>query len=171
MRATIGKWLATAACLAMGTAAAAQTVTPKRIVAFGDSYADDDNLFRILGIPNPPVYPTGRFSGGTNFVDTLSQSFGAEQVNSRSAARSPGAATRASTISTAPAFPASRSRWTASSPAAARPSPPPRRASRPTTCWRSRSAATTPASTSSTAAPSRAPLRALRSASTRRKPG
>jgi uncharacterized protein YhjY with autotransporter beta-barrel domain len=81
MRATIGKWLATAACLAMGTTAAAQTVTPKRIVAFGDSFADDDNLFRILGVPNPPVYPTGRFSGGTNFVDTLSQSFGAEQVN------------------------------------------------------------------------------------------
>ena len=48
----IGKWLATAACLAMGTAAAAQTVSPKRIVAFGDSCADDDNLFRILGTPS-----------------------------------------------------------------------------------------------------------------------
>lgn len=81
MRTTIGKWLAGAACLAMATAAAAQSVTPKRIVAFGDSYADDDNLFRILGVPNPPVYPTGRFSGGTNFVDTLAQSYRAEQIN------------------------------------------------------------------------------------------
>lgn len=81
MRASIGKWLAAAACLSLGSAAAAQTIAPKRIVAFGDSYADDDNLFRILGIPNPPVYPTGRFSGGTNFVDTLSQSFQAQQIN------------------------------------------------------------------------------------------
>jgi phospholipase/lecithinase/hemolysin/uncharacterized protein YhjY with autotransporter beta-barrel domain len=55
-----------------GTPAAAQRVDS--ITAFGDSYADDGNLFEILGFnPAPQVYPTGRFSGGTNYVDTLSQ--------------------------------------------------------------------------------------------------
>ena len=46
-----------------------------RIVAFGDSYADDGNLFQLLGI-NPAttqVYTTGRFSGGTNYIDSLGQ--------------------------------------------------------------------------------------------------
>ena len=43
-----------------------------RIVAFGDSYADDGNLFQIVGITPPIVYSTGRFSGGTNYIDTLS---------------------------------------------------------------------------------------------------
>lgn len=51
--------------------ASAQTVT--RIVAFGDSYADDGNLFELLGIPRPAVYANGRFSNGTNFVDTMAQ--------------------------------------------------------------------------------------------------
>lgn len=51
--------------------ASAQTVFGA-IQAFGDSYADTGNLFKILGTPNPPQYPTGRFSGGTNFVDTTS---------------------------------------------------------------------------------------------------
>ncbi len=50
--------------------ASAQSVD--RIVAFGDSYADDGNLFELVGIDPPFVYPTGRFSGGTNFVDTMS---------------------------------------------------------------------------------------------------
>ncbi|PWG02595.1 autotransporter domain-containing protein [Sphingosinicella humi] len=50
--------------------ATAQSVD--RIVAFGDSYADDGNLFELIGIDPPFVYPTGRFSGGTNFVDTMS---------------------------------------------------------------------------------------------------
>ena len=53
--------------------AAAQQVN--RIVAFGDSYADDGNFFELAGI-NPltqtsGVYTSGRFSGGTNYVDTL----------------------------------------------------------------------------------------------------
>jgi phospholipase/lecithinase/hemolysin/uncharacterized protein YhjY with autotransporter beta-barrel domain len=53
-----------------------------RIVAFGDSYADDGNLFQILGFnPAPSVYPTGRFSGGTNYVDTLSQILGVPVEN------------------------------------------------------------------------------------------
>ena len=59
------------ALAATATPAAAQRVD--NITAFGDSYADDGNLFQILGFnPAPQVYPTGRFSGGTNYVDTLS---------------------------------------------------------------------------------------------------
>lgn len=58
------------AALAAATPASAQRVT--RIVAFGDSYADDGNLFQLLGIPRPAVYANGRFSNGTNFVDTMS---------------------------------------------------------------------------------------------------
>lgn len=52
-----------------------------RIQAFGDSYVDTGNLFRILGQPFPVTYPTGRFSGGTNFVDTTSQLLGIPQSN------------------------------------------------------------------------------------------
>lgn len=48
-----------------------------RIVAFGDSYADTGNFFQFVGI-NPltgtgGAYTTGRFSGGTNYIDTLAQ--------------------------------------------------------------------------------------------------
>jgi outer membrane lipase/esterase len=63
----------------LGASALAATATPaaaqrlNNITAFGDSYADDGNLFQILGFnPAPQVYPTGRFSGGTNYIDTLS---------------------------------------------------------------------------------------------------
>jgi len=59
------------AAASIATPAAAQRVDS--ITAFGDSYADDGNLFQILGFnPAPQVYPTGRFSGGTNYIDTLS---------------------------------------------------------------------------------------------------
>jgi outer membrane autotransporter protein len=51
------------------------------IQAFGDSYADIGNIFRLAGIPNPAAYPTGRFSGGTNFIDTTSQLLGIPQYN------------------------------------------------------------------------------------------
>lgn len=64
----------------LGDQAAAQTVFTT-IQAFGDSYADTGNLFKILGTPNPPQYPTGRFSGGTNFVDTTSALLGIPQNN------------------------------------------------------------------------------------------
>ena len=64
----------------IGNQAAAQTVFTT-IQAFGDSYADNGNLFRILGVPNPAAYPTGRFSGGTNFVDTTSALLGIPQAN------------------------------------------------------------------------------------------
>ncbi|MDB5667432.1 MAG: autotransporter protein [Alphaproteobacteria bacterium] len=52
-------------------AAPAQAQRVDRIIAFGDSYADDGNLFQLIGIPRPAVYPNGRFSNGTNFVDTM----------------------------------------------------------------------------------------------------
>jgi outer membrane lipase/esterase len=52
------------------------------IQAFGDSYADTGNLFKIThGVGQFPLYPTGRFSGGTNFVDTTSALLGIPQVN------------------------------------------------------------------------------------------
>jgi outer membrane lipase/esterase len=65
--------LAATALVAFASPAAAQRVD--RIVAFGDSYADTGNFFAFVGI-NPVTtgaYPTGRFSGGTNYIDTLSQ--------------------------------------------------------------------------------------------------
>ncbi|WP_265569873.1 autotransporter domain-containing protein [Sphingomicrobium nitratireducens] len=67
--------LATAAM--MPQAAHAQRID--RIVAFGDSYADQGNAFEIIDafgdIPASAklAYPTGRFSGGTNYIDTLAQ--------------------------------------------------------------------------------------------------
>ena len=67
------------ALVAVASPAAAQQVD--RIVAFGDSYADTGiATTTILGDPTAPaslktlistLYPTGRFSGGTNYVDTL----------------------------------------------------------------------------------------------------
>jgi outer membrane lipase/esterase len=59
------------AIAAVSTPAAAQQI--HRIVAFGDSYADTGNAF-ALGYANPQalaIYPTGRFSGGSNYIDTL----------------------------------------------------------------------------------------------------
>lgn len=67
------KLLCAVASVALLPAAPASAQTVTRIVAFGDSYVDDGNLFELLGIPRPAVYPTGRFSGGTNFVDTMGQ--------------------------------------------------------------------------------------------------
>jgi outer membrane lipase/esterase len=72
--------VASATVLPMIGEAKAQT-TFGTIQAFGDSYADIGNLFKILGVPNPPQYPTGRFSGGTNFVDTTSSLLGIPQNN------------------------------------------------------------------------------------------
>lgn len=60
-----------------GSSALAQRVN--RIVAFGDSYADTGNALALAGI-NPVstiIYPTGRFTGGTNYVDTLGQIYSA----------------------------------------------------------------------------------------------
>jgi outer membrane lipase/esterase len=52
------------------------------IQAFGDSYADIGNLFKIAhGIGQFPLYPTGRFSGSTIYVDTTSPLLGIPQLN------------------------------------------------------------------------------------------
>ncbi len=63
------------ALTAFSAPAAAQRVD--RIVAFGDSYADTGNFFKFVSI-NPQTgtggaYTTGRFSGGSNYIDTLSK--------------------------------------------------------------------------------------------------
>jgi len=66
---------------AVATPAAAQHID--RIVVFGDSYADIGNAFRLAGI-NPvttQIYTTGRFSGGTNYIDTLSTLLNVPQYN------------------------------------------------------------------------------------------
>ena len=60
-----------AASALTATPAAAQRID--QIVAFGDSYADDGNFFQLVGLPFPSPYSTGRFSGGTNYIDTLGQ--------------------------------------------------------------------------------------------------
>ena len=63
------------AASAVTAAAPAEAQRVTRIVAFGDSYADDGNFLQLVGI-NPLstiIYPTGRFSGGTNYIDTLGQ--------------------------------------------------------------------------------------------------
>jgi outer membrane lipase/esterase len=63
--------LLAASALSVATPAQAQRID--NIVAFGDSYADDGNLFQLIGIAPPLPYSTGRFSGGTNYIDTLGQ--------------------------------------------------------------------------------------------------
>jgi uncharacterized protein YhjY with autotransporter beta-barrel domain/phospholipase/lecithinase/hemolysin len=72
-RAIAKSLLAATALVAFASPAAAQRVD--RIVAFGDSYADTGNFFAFVGIDpaTTGAYGTGRFSGGTNYIDTLSQ--------------------------------------------------------------------------------------------------
>ncbi|GAA3997570.1 autotransporter domain-containing protein [Sphingomonas humi] len=77
--------LGATAALALGFAAPAEAQRVTRIVAFGDSYADTGNLFKLTGL-NPAtyqggIYPTGRFSGGTNYIDSLSFLLGAPVEN------------------------------------------------------------------------------------------
>ena len=66
--------LLAASALTFAAPASAQRV--ERIVALGDSFPDDGNLWELTGIPpaSTVVYSTGRFSGGTNYIDTLGQS-------------------------------------------------------------------------------------------------
>jgi outer membrane lipase/esterase len=81
---TFARTFAYASVLAMAAAstpAAAQHI--QRIVAFGDSYADIGNALRLAGI-NPittQIYTTGRFSGGSNYVDTLTNILQVPQFN------------------------------------------------------------------------------------------
>ncbi|WP_308515386.1 autotransporter domain-containing protein [Sphingomonas flavescens] len=83
-RRKISRALAAASMLVLAAvpgAASAQQID--RIIVFGDSYADTGNFFRIAGI-NPAttgVYTTGRFSGGTNYIDTLSGLLGVPVYN------------------------------------------------------------------------------------------
>jgi outer membrane lipase/esterase len=74
-RRRLSRILVTASLAAIaGAAEPASAQQIQRIVAFGDSYTDTGNAFR-LGYANPQalqVYPTGRFSGGSNYIDTLS---------------------------------------------------------------------------------------------------
>ncbi len=74
------KWLlamAAATAALLGAACSAEAEAPaqpvKRIVAFGDSYADDGNIFELHGVEPDRIYPKGRFSNGTNFVDTMGE--------------------------------------------------------------------------------------------------
>lgn len=78
------KSVAAAAALALACISCASKAQPEkiaRIVVFGDSYADDGNIFRLLGSPPPRLYPRGRFSDGTNFVDTMAERLGVPVVN------------------------------------------------------------------------------------------
>ena len=80
---------AATALTAFAAPAAAQQVD--RIVAFGDSYADTGIARTTIindSAANPVIrgqvtqfYPTGRFSGGTNYIDTLSDLLGAPVEN------------------------------------------------------------------------------------------
>ena len=73
----LGRALLGASALAAASIAApASAQRVDEIVAFGDSLADDGNLFQILPVVPPQsaqTYPTGRFTGGTKYIDTLSQ--------------------------------------------------------------------------------------------------
>ena len=73
--------LAGASAVAASSPAAAQRVD--RIVAFGDSYADEGNAFELLGVDplTTIIYPTGRFTGGVNYVDQLGQIYGVTPEN------------------------------------------------------------------------------------------
>src|SRR5215208_8291345 len=75
--------LAGVAALATATPNPAAAQRVDRITAFGDSYADSDNALQLGLIPPAflPLYPTGRFTGGTNYVDTLGDIYGVTPEN------------------------------------------------------------------------------------------
>jgi outer membrane lipase/esterase len=94
--------LASALLLPAGQASAQTVFTT--IQAFGDSYADTGNLIKIIG--PQALYPTGRFSGGTNFVDTTSALLGIPQNNFAI-----GGATSGPTNVVAPGIPGFTQEW------------------------------------------------------------
>ena len=98
--------LATATCLlALVAATSASAQQFSNITAFGDSYADTGNLFKITGTSSP-VYPTGRFSGGTNYIDSLSSTLGLPVSN-----YAIGGALAGSTNTVAPGVPGFAQEW------------------------------------------------------------
>lgn len=75
------RFLCAVASIALALPAAAGAQRVDRIVALGDSYIDDGNVFELTGTPRPPIYPNGRFSNGTNLVDTMAQLLNAPVLN------------------------------------------------------------------------------------------
>jgi phospholipase/lecithinase/hemolysin/uncharacterized protein YhjY with autotransporter beta-barrel domain len=75
------------ALAALAIAAPVEARRFDKVVAFGDSYADIGNVREILNgaglsaLYPEAEYPTGRFSGGTNFVDTIAAAYGVSQDN------------------------------------------------------------------------------------------
>jgi phospholipase/lecithinase/hemolysin len=65
--------LATASCAEAAPPEQAPAPPISRIIAFGDSFADDGNIYELFGTNPPPLYPRGRFSDGTNFIDTMGE--------------------------------------------------------------------------------------------------
>jgi uncharacterized protein YhjY with autotransporter beta-barrel domain/phospholipase/lecithinase/hemolysin len=83
MKKFASRWLASVCILAGASVGAtpAEAQRVNRIVALGDSYIDDGNVFELTGTARPPIYPLGRFSNGTNLVDTMSQLLGVPVLN------------------------------------------------------------------------------------------
>jgi len=83
MKKFASRLLAATALMAGAALAAspAQAQRVDRVVAFGDSYIDDGNVFELTGTPRPLIYPLGRFSNGTNLVDTLAAILNAPILN------------------------------------------------------------------------------------------
>ena len=73
---------------AVSLAGSAEAQTFNQYFAFGDSYADTGNALKLVSLYAPALlpqflalYPTGRFSGGTNYVDDLSAHYGLNPIN------------------------------------------------------------------------------------------
>lgn len=72
---------AVSACLS-SSLASAQTFT--NIVVFGDSFVDQGNMVALVAPINPAIavyYPTGRFTGGANMIDSLAGIYGGVSVS------------------------------------------------------------------------------------------
>jgi uncharacterized protein YhjY with autotransporter beta-barrel domain/phospholipase/lecithinase/hemolysin len=73
--------LSAAVLVGAGLAAPAGAQRVNRIVALGDSYIDDGNVFELTGTARPAIYPLGRFSNGLNLVDTMAQALNVPVLN------------------------------------------------------------------------------------------